>query len=50
MVKILKNFPPSTKQFEALYIAWIHRVDITPEDDAQMQAMLYEAEIRPPPV
>lgn len=45
--KVLKNCPPSTKEFEAILIAWTQLVEIKSEEDAFVQAMLYETEIRP---
>jgi hypothetical protein len=44
----LKNYPPNTKEFDALLIAWTQLVGINTEEEMELQAMLYEAEIRPP--
>jgi len=48
LAKVLKDYPPSTKEFDALCVAWVQLVDITTADEMDLQAMIYEADIRPP--
>lgn len=45
---VLKNYPPNTKEFDGLLIAWTHLVGINSEEEMMLQAMLYEAEIGRP--
>jgi len=46
IAKALQKFTPDSKEFDALVIAWTQLVEIMPETDATLQAMLYEAEIK----